>query len=101
MRSAPVVPAVHLFVCVNRRDAGSPLGTGCGAAGDVVYEAMKREVAQRGAFRAVWITRAQCLGVCPKRGCTVAIYPRQRIVADVEETDVPALFAGALAESSS
>jgi (2Fe-2S) ferredoxin len=100
MRSAPVVPAVHLFVCVNRRDASSPLGTGCGAAGDGVYEAMKREVARRGAFRAVWVTRAQCLGVCPKHGCTVAIYPRQRVVADVEESDVPELFASALAVPS-
>jgi len=98
MRSAPIVPAVHLFVCVNRRDASSPLGTGCGAAGDAVYEAMKREVAARGAFRAVWVTRAQCLGVCPKRGCTVAVYPRQRIVADVEEADVPELFASATTE---
>jgi (2Fe-2S) ferredoxin len=100
MRAAPITPVVHLFVCVNRRDATSPLGTGCGDAGEAVYEAMKNEVAQRGAYRSVWVTRAQCIGVCPKRGCTVAIYPRQRIVADVEPSDAVALFASALAEAA-
>jgi (2Fe-2S) ferredoxin len=95
MRPAPVVPSVHVFVCVNRRDGTSPLGAGCGAAGDAVYDAMKDEVARHGAVRAVWVTRAQCLGVCPKHGCTVAIYPNQRIVADVATADVPALFASA------
>jgi (2Fe-2S) ferredoxin len=97
MRPAPLAPAVHLFVCVNRRREGDPLGAGCGDAGDAVFESMKAEVAKRGAYRAVWVTRTLCLGQCPKRGCTVATYPRQRIVSEVEVADAPALFASAIA----
>jgi (2Fe-2S) ferredoxin len=99
MRPAPLAPSVHLFVCANRRPADNPLGPGCGDAGDAVFESMKAEVAKRGAYRAVWVTRTQCLGLCPKRGCTVAMYPRQRIVSEVELADAPALFASAIAQA--
>ena len=85
-------PRVHLFVCANRRDASSPLGPGCGDAGDAVYAAMKDEVAARGAYRDAWVTRTYCIGVCPKRGCTVAIYPRGRVVAEVTVDGARALF---------
>jgi (2Fe-2S) ferredoxin len=101
MRPAPLAPAVHLFVCCNRRPADSPLGPGCGDAGEAVFESMKEEVAKRGAFRAVWVTRTQCLGICPKHGCTVATYPQQRIVSEVELADAPALFASAIQARSS
>jgi (2Fe-2S) ferredoxin len=92
MHDAPLAPRVHLFVCGNRRDASSPLGTGCGDAGDAVYEAMKREVARRGAYRDTWVTRTHCLGQCPKRGCTVAIYPAGRIVVEVDSSEAATLF---------
>jgi (2Fe-2S) ferredoxin len=100
MRSATLAPTVHLFVCVNRRPEGSPLGAGCGDAGDAVFDVLKEEVAKRGAYRAVWVTRTLCLGVCPKRGCTVAVYPRQRIVSEVEPADAPALFLSATGQGS-
>jgi (2Fe-2S) ferredoxin len=99
MRAAPLVPRVHLFVCANRRSADDPLGGGCGDAGDLVFDALKAEVAKRGAYRAVWVTRTYCLGVCPKRGATVAVYPRQRIVAEVEPSDAAPLFQSALDEN--
>jgi (2Fe-2S) ferredoxin len=91
MRPSPS-PRAHLFVCANRRE-GSPLGPGCGAGGDAVYDAMKREVAERGLVSEVWITRTQCLGVCPKAGATVACYPSDApIRAGVTPDDVKALF---------
>ena len=96
MQRRDLAPDVHLFVCTNRRDAASPLGGGCGARGDDVYAATKDEVAKRGAYRAVWVTRTLCLGVCPKRGAAVAIYPVQRIYSEVEAADAPALVADAI-----
>jgi (2Fe-2S) ferredoxin len=85
MERAPLAPDLHLFVCTN----------GCGARGEVVYEALKAEVARRGAHRAIWVTRTHCIGICPKRGCTVASYPERAIERDVELADVPALLARA------
>src|ERR1700722_2117435 len=92
MRPAPLAPAVHFFVCANRRLPDSPLGVGCGDAGEAVYAALKEEVARRGAYRTAWVTQTLCLGVCPKRGCTVAMYPRQKILSEVEPSDAAALF---------
>jgi (2Fe-2S) ferredoxin len=87
------LPRVHLFVCANRRAADAPLGPGCGAAGEEVYGALKDQVAQRRAFQSIWVTQTQCLGVCPRRGATVAVYPRQALLTEVVASDVPALFA--------
>jgi len=93
MRPAPVHPRVHLFVCVNRRDADAPLGPGCGEAGDRAYEAAKRAVAAGGRTRDVWVTRAMCLGICPKKGCTVAVYPEGKIVCEVTPDDAANIVA--------
>lgn len=91
MRAAPS-PRLHLFVCANRRD-GSPLGPGCGEHGDALYDALKAEVGARQEVTRVWVTKSLCLGICPKRGATVARYPStQPILADVEVSDVPALL---------
>lgn len=102
MRPAPLAPRVHFFVCANRRPPGDPLGAGCGDAGDAVFAVMKSEVARRGAYRAAWVTRTHCLGICPPTGCTVAIYGAPaagdggtpaRILSEVTTADAPALFA--------
>ena len=100
MRVAPLAPKLHLFVCANRRAADDPLGAGCGDAGDAVFDALKAEVARRGIYRAAWVTRTQCLGLCPKRGCSVAVYPKGAIVIEAEASDAPALFQAALDEAS-
>jgi (2Fe-2S) ferredoxin len=99
MRAAPLAPSVHLFVCANRRPENSPLGQGCGAAGEAVFSALKAEVARRGAYRAIWITRTHCLGICPRTGCTVASYPAQRIVSEVDVGDAIGLLDAAVARS--
>jgi hypothetical protein len=89
-------PKLHLFVCANRREEGSPLGTGCADRGEALYVALKDEVAKRGLVATTWVTKTHCLGICPKRGATVARYPASAsasILADVETGDVDALLA--------
>ena len=61
----------YVFVCTNRRSAHDPLGAGCGDRGEAVYEALRAEIGRRGAWRSVWLARSGCIGVCPKKGCTV------------------------------
>jgi hypothetical protein len=98
-----LAPAVHFFACANVRDAGSPLGAGCGARGEAVYDALKAEVARRGAFATAWVTKTACLGLCPRRGSALAVYcPRgsvpQRLFEDVAPSDARDLLDRALAE---
>ena len=93
MRAAPA-PRVHLFVCANRRQ-GSPLGPGCGDHGDAVYDALKREVGARRLVNEAWITKTHCLGICPKRGATVArrpAAPPSAVLSDVEPADAAVLL---------
>jgi predicted metal-binding protein len=93
MRPA-LAPRVHLFVCANRRE-GSPLGPGCGERGDALYAALKEEVAQRGRVADVWVTKTHCLGICPKRGATVARWPAappSAVLSDVEPADAAVLL---------
>jgi len=85
-------PPLHLFVCANRRSPNDPLGPGCGDAGEAVYAAMKDEVARRGAYRTIWIAKTHCLGICPKRGCTVVRYPSGDVFAEVEVADAAMLL---------
>lgn len=87
-------PRLHLFVCANRRE-GSPLGPGCGERGDALYDALKAGVAARRSFAEIWVTKTHCLGICPKRGATVARYPgAEPILEGVELGDVDGLLDG-------
>lgn len=85
----------HLFVCVNQRSQGDPLGRGCGARGDEVYAALRREINGRGLVSSVYLTRTHCLSVCPAQGTAVAISPGGQLLADVTVADVPALIDAA------
>src|SRR5688572_383878 len=95
-----LLPKRHIFVCANRREADSPLGSGCAERGDVLFDEFKNEVLAHGLHRDVWITKTHCLGICPKKGATVAIYgfscpvssPGGRIVQEVEPCDVAGLL---------
>ncbi len=96
MRLAGNAPRLHLFVCANHRDATSPLGAGCGARGEALYDELKRGVAARGAFTTIWVTKTHCLGVCPKDGATVATYgstKRGEMITEVTPADASALLA--------
>jgi (2Fe-2S) ferredoxin len=101
MQSAPYRPKVHLFVCTNDRDPASLLGPGCGAAGLQVFQALKRCVADDGAYASIWVTQTGCMGICPKKGATVALYasaagaPASRILTEVEPDDAARIYADA------
>jgi (2Fe-2S) ferredoxin len=86
------MPRRHLFVCVNERDPNDPLGPGC--RGGETYAALKEEVARRGEIASTWVTRTYCLGVCPREGCTVAVYPRGDIVRIRTIEDAVRLLSG-------
>src|SRR4051794_38655358 len=99
MQPVATRPKRHLFVCTNRRAPGDPLGSGCSERGDAVYAALKDEVARRAVHRQVWVTRTHCLGICPKRGATAAVYAADGsapdpILTEVEPTDAADLVEG-------
>jgi len=99
MREVPLTPLLHVLVCTNTREPDAPLGSGCGEAGERVYDAFKREVDRTGAHRTHWIARTRCLGVCPKRGATVIVHATwivgALVLADVEPADVPSVLIAA------
>ena len=92
MQPIRLLPQVHVFVCANRREAGSPLGAGCSEHGDALYDALKVEVGARGLVRSVWVTKTHCLGICPKEGATAAVYPHQRMWAGAEAWEAKTLL---------
>jgi (2Fe-2S) ferredoxin len=96
MRIATTAPRLHLLVCANRR-AASPLGAGCGDAGDALFAAFREDVADRGRSTDVWITKTYCLGPCAREGATVASYPKGRIFTEVRVEEARALLAHELA----
>lgn len=91
MKQSSYRARTHLFVCANHRAEGDPLGPGCGERGERVFAQLK--AATRPLLSTVWVTKAHCLGLCPKRGCTVAIAPAMHYLVEVEEGDVAQLVA--------
>ena len=81
------LPQSHFFVCANQRDPASPLGAGCGDRGEEVYAALKEAILSKGAVATVWITKTHCLGICPRTGCTIAVYPDGAIASEVTTED--------------
>ena len=79
---------VQLFVCTNSRRADDPLGGGCGARGDEVHRAFQEAIARRRAWQDLWLAKASCLGICPVRGCTVAVTPTGALLDEVVAADV-------------
>jgi (2Fe-2S) ferredoxin len=97
MKPSPVSPpSAQIFVCVNRRAPGDPLGAGCADHGEAVYAALKREVTTTRNAARVWVTRTHCLGICPRVGATVARYPISALYTEVDSSDAAALLQTAL-----
>ncbi|MGZ3453626.1 MAG: hypothetical protein ACXVEF_28740 [Polyangiales bacterium] len=90
MKPSPYRARVQIFVCANRRAPGDPLGDGCGDRGDAVFSALKVKP-----IAGLWVTRTHCLGLCPKRGCTVTIAPAMQSLIEVEPSDVDAILSAA------
>ena len=54
---------------------------------------------EAGAYASVWVTQTGCMGICPRRGATVALYPEQRIFTEVEAEDALRLYEKLVAPS--
>jgi hypothetical protein len=91
MKLSPYRPIVHLFVCVNQRNETDPLGGGGGERGEQIFAALK----QRTLGSSTWVARSRCLGLCPKRGCTVMAAPAMKYFVEVEAGDLDALVSAA------
>jgi len=91
MKLSPYKPRVHLFVCVNQRDESDPLGGGCGERGEEIFAELKK----RAIGSSTWVARTRCLGLCPKRGCTVMVAPAMQYFVEVEKDDLDALLSAA------
>lgn len=85
-------PRSHLFVCENVRH-GSPLGPGCGARGTEVATTLRDAVLRSGIVQHVWVTSTRCLGLCPKKGTAVALYPHGGLFVEVTKDDCKALLS--------
>src|SRR5690242_2094843 len=96
MEPARFKPRVQIFVCANARAPDDPLASACGTAGPGVCGAIKRAVGAAGRVRDVWVTRTGCLGHCPPKGCSVALYPENEQFVNVTEGDAAAIVAAAL-----
>jgi (2Fe-2S) ferredoxin len=57
-----------------------------------VYVALKQEVARASAYVDVWVTKTACLGICPKHGATVAVYPAGELMSEVEAADAREIY---------
>jgi (2Fe-2S) ferredoxin len=77
----------HFFVCTNRRSGDSPLPSCAPHGAEHVLAALRQA---RDVYRlagSVFVTEAQCLGMCPKEGTTVVVYPEgvwYRVVTDAD-----------------
>jgi len=98
MRDAPLLPRLHFFICANRRPDDSPLGPGCADHGEEIFDTLKDEVDRRSLFADIWVTKTHCLGICPREGATLAVYPSGRIVTEVSRDDARALFTSHVGE---
>ena len=79
----------HVFVCTNRRPPGDPKGCCAGKAAELVLDAFKRELAQRG-LKGPGQIRANssgCLGTCAL-GVSVVVYPEGVWYGGVQPQDV-------------
>jgi (2Fe-2S) ferredoxin len=96
MEPARFGPRAQIFVCTNERLATDPLTSACGRVGMGVYTAVKRAVGAAGRVGDIWVTRTACLGHCPPRGCSVAIYPTNEQWIDATPADAGAIVDRAI-----
>lgn len=93
----PFPPSTTLpHFCVretSRHDSG--LGAGCEGRGAEVLEALRTEVQRSGAGGAIWITESKCLGMCPRKGAGLAVYPSGELYTQVVPSDVPTILQNA------
>jgi (2Fe-2S) ferredoxin len=77
----------HVFVCVNRREAGDPKGCCAEKGAEEVRDSFKRLLHERGLKSRIRANAAGCLDQCA-RGVTVVVYPEQVWYGGVRAEDV-------------
>ena len=81
-------PKLHLFVCVNDRTKRSPDMVSC--APEVTQETVKQVklwILQNGLVHDVLITKTGCLGICPREGGMMVVYPRGRWITGIKSAE--------------
>jgi len=79
----------HFLVCTNRRPADASMPS-CAAHGGVdIVAALRRARTEHGVASSVFVTETTCLGVCPREGTTVVVYPEAAWYVGVTPADVP------------
>ena len=78
----------HVFICVNRREAGNPKGCCAEKGAEAIRETFKKELAERGLKGRMRPNAAGCLDQCAY-GPTVVVYPEQVWYGGVRPDDVP------------
>lgn len=77
----------HFFVCTNRRDADATLPSCAPHGAHEVLAALRRGRDVHRLAGSVFVTEAQCLGMCPREGTTIVVYPEgiwYRVVTDAD-----------------
>jgi (2Fe-2S) ferredoxin len=80
----------HVFVCVNERPADNPKGSCKAKGGDLVRDALKKELGARGISKICRANNSGCLDQCAT-GVTVVVYPEQVWYGHVTPADVQEL----------
>lgn len=80
-------PKLHVFVCINQREAGHPKPS-CGPTmtAEQVKE-IKHWILQKGWARDVYCTKVSCLGFCNPDGGVTCIYPQGKFIKGIQNTE--------------
>lgn len=80
-------PEKHIFICENKRPAGSPKASCADAGSPTIRSAMKQKMVELGLNKKYRINKAGCLGKCGL-GPTMVIYPSRIWYGGVTLDDV-------------
>jgi (2Fe-2S) ferredoxin len=81
-------PRRRIFVCVQNRPIGHPLGSCHGRSGGLVYRTFLEELQRQSAAENYQLTACGCLGPCAQ-GAIVIVYPEGILYGRVLPSDVP------------
>ena len=87
LSNAPT-PKLHVFVCINDRTNSKPDMASCAPliTAETVKQ-VKQWVMQQGLMHHVLITKTGCLGICPKQGGMLVVYPEGRWVTEINNAE--------------
>ena len=90
MKQEQFKPVKHVFVCVNKRDDGSPCCANVD--GEFIFKGLKDYVRENGLAGSVWVTKTGCQGFCNDVGTTVTIHPDMLIFSQVKKEELPEII---------